>query len=77
MSLYVDRFCGNLQNLPSKLPYLKNLGINFLHLMPLFKSPATESDGGYAVSNFREVEEKFGTLKDLQQLITHLQQEGF
>lgn len=45
--------------------------------MPLFKSPATESDGGYAVSNFREVEEKFGTLKDLQQLITHLQQEGF
>ncbi|MFX8856500.1 alpha-amylase family glycosyl hydrolase, partial [Acinetobacter baumannii] len=52
MSLYVDRFADNLANLPSKFPYLKNLGVNFLHLMPVFESPAGESDGGYAVSNF-------------------------
>jgi len=45
--------------------------------MPLFKSPANESDGGYAVSDFRAVEEKFGTLKDLQNLIQQLQQQGF
>ena len=68
MSLYVDRFCGNLQNMPAKLDYLTNLGVNFLHLMPVFQSPAGESDGGYAVSDFRKVEERFGTLEDLKDL---------
>jgi amylosucrase len=64
MSLYVDRFCGNLKNLPNKLPYLKELGVNFLHLMPLMESPTNESDGGYAVSNFRKIDSKFGTNED-------------
>lgn len=68
MSLYVDRFCGNLQQLPGKLNYVKDLGVNFLHLMPVFKSPAGESDGGYAVSDFRKVDERFGSLHDLQVL---------
>ncbi len=70
MSLYVDRFCGDIANLTTKLDYLKNLGINFLHLMPLFESPGNESDGGYAVSNFRKIDDRFGTLYDL-----HLVQE--
>lgn len=68
MSLYVDRFAGNLQNLASKLHYFKKLGVNLLHLMPVFKSPPGESDGGYAVADFRQVDERFGTLKDLQAL---------
>lgn len=66
MSLYVDRFCGNLANLPNKIQYLQTLGVNVLHLMPLFKSPTHESDGGYAVSDFRQVDERFGTLEELQ-----------
>ena len=65
MSLYVDRFCGNLKNVANKLDYFTELGVNFLHLMPLFQSPAGESDGGYAVSDFRKVDERFGTLDDL------------
>ncbi len=68
MSLYVDRFCGNLQNLSNKLDYFKKLGVNFLHLMPIFESPAGESDGGYAVSDFRKVDERFGSLEDLEAL---------
>lgn len=75
MSLYVDRFCGQLADLPAKLPYLKDLGINFLHLMPVFQSPEGESDGGYAVSDFRKVDERFGTLDDLQKLQLRMQQE--
>jgi amylosucrase len=66
MSLYVDRFCGNLKSLGDKLGYFKSLGVNFLHLMPVMESPAGESDGGYAVSDFRKVEERFGTMKDLK-----------
>jgi amylosucrase len=33
--------------------------------MPIFESPAGESDGGYAVSNFRKVDPRFGSLGDL------------
>ncbi|WP_153796822.1 alpha-amylase family glycosyl hydrolase [Foetidibacter luteolus] len=68
MSLYVDRFCGNLQQLAEKLGYFEKLGVNFLHLMPVFESPANESDGGYAVSNFRKVDERFGTIADMREL---------
>ncbi len=76
MSLYVDRFCGNLTKLGSKLDYFKKLGINFLHLMPIFQSPAGESDGGYAVSNFRKVDERFGTLDDLKKVQQQMATEG-
>lgn len=68
MSLYVDRFCGALKNMPRKLTYFSRLGVNFLHLMPVFQSPAGESDGGYAVSDFRKIDERFGTLEDLKTL---------
>jgi amylosucrase len=68
MSLYVDRFCGNLQNLADKLDYFKKLGVNFLHVMPVFQSPEGESDGGYAISDFRKVDERFGSLGDLKKL---------
>jgi len=76
MSLYVDRFCGNLQSLPEQLPYVKDLGVNLLHLMPLFQSPDGESDGGYAVSDFRQVDPRFGTLDDLVNVQKRLQAEG-
>jgi amylosucrase len=73
MSLYVDRFAGQINKLPSKLPYLEKLGVNFLHLMPLFKSPEGESDGGYAVEDFRVVEERLGTIDDLRAFQAELQ----
>ena len=68
MSLYVDRFCGSLRELKNKLDYFEKLGINFLHLMPVFESPEDTSDGGYAVSDFRKVDKRFGTLDDLKDL---------
>src|ERR1017187_7123188 len=42
MSLYVDRFCGAIPKLETKIPYFKELGVNLLHLMPLFESPKGE-----------------------------------
>ena len=73
MSLYVDRFSSNLKGLENKLDYFDKLGVNFLHLMPVFESPAGESDGGYAVSNFRKVDSRFGTLDDLKNLQNEMQ----
>ncbi len=68
MSLYVDRFCDDLETLHSKLGYFEEAGINVLHLMPLFESPQGESDGGYAVSDFRTIDQRFGTIQDLKDL---------
>ncbi|MBC7886625.1 MAG: alpha-amylase [Ferruginibacter sp.] len=68
MSLYVDRFCGDLGRLAKKLWYFKKLGVNLLHLMPVMESPEGESDGGYAVADFRKVDKRFGSLADLQKL---------
>lgn len=75
MSLYVDRFAGDLKGLPTKLAYLKKLGVNFLHLMPVFESPAGESDGGYAVSDFRKVDARFGNMEDLKNVQKNMQEQ--
>lgn len=75
MSLYVDRFCGDINTLRDRLGYFEKLGVNLLHLMPLFESPPGESDGGYAVSDFRKVDQRFGTLDDLMLLQQQMQQQ--
>lgn len=75
MSLYVDRFAGDLKALPAKLNYLKNLGINFLHLMPIFESPAGESDGGYAVADFRKIDARYGNLDDFKIVQKNMQEQ--
>ncbi|MDN3685240.1 alpha-amylase family glycosyl hydrolase [Vibrio sinaloensis] len=77
MAVYVDLFAGDLKKkLQMKIPYLKSLGINYLHLMPLYKAPEGDSDGGYAVSDYRKVDPKLGTEKDLAQLAEALSDEG-
>lgn len=76
MSLYVDRCCGTLHDLANRLDYFDELGIKLLHLMPLFESPPGESDGGYAVSDFKKVAAPFGTLEDLRALQKKMQQRG-
>jgi amylosucrase len=65
---YVDRYAGTLNGLRERIPYFQQLGITYLHLMPLFASPALNNDGGYAVSSFREVNPALGTTDDLRAL---------
>ena len=73
---YVDLFADNLQNLRERIPYLSELGITYLHLMPVFKVPKGDNDGGYAVSSFREVKPSLGTMQDLSELATELRHHG-
>jgi amylosucrase len=73
---YVDLFAGDLQGLKTKIPYFKELGLTYLHLMPLFKCPEGNSDGGYAVSSYREVNPALGTMADLRELASELRQNG-
>ena len=73
---YVDLFAGDLTGIRKKIPYFKELGITYLHLMPLFKSPEGENDGGYAISSYREVNPKLGTMEELVELADNLRAEG-
>lgn len=69
---YVDLFAGNLQGIREKIPYFEELGLTYLHLMPLFKTPEGNSDGGYAVSSYREVNPALGTMEQLAELAGEL-----
>lgn len=73
---YADRFAGNLQGVVERIPYLKELGIRYLHLMPLLLPRQGENDGGYAVADYRQVHPDLGSMDDLQALCTKLRQEG-
>jgi amylosucrase len=73
---YVDLLAGDLQGLRKKIPYFQELGLTYLHLMPLFKVPAGESDGGYAISDYRTVEPRLGTMDELRTLTVELRQAG-
>jgi amylosucrase len=73
---YVDCFAEDISGLIRRIPYLADLGITYLHLMPVFKSPAGDNDGGYAVSSYREVNPKLGTMADIEHLASELRQRG-
>jgi amylosucrase len=73
MMLYVDLFNIDFNGLKEKIPYLLDLGINTVHLMPFLEVPEFENDGGYAVRNYREVNPKFGTMKDFEALVKEFQ----
>ncbi|MDE7243447.1 MAG: alpha-glucosidase C-terminal domain-containing protein [Oscillospiraceae bacterium] len=76
MMLYVNAFAGNLQGVEKKLPYLRECGVNYLHLMPLLESPRGRSDGGYAVSDFRKIQPELGTMEDLESLADACREDG-
>ena len=72
MALYADGFAEDIPGVTSRLSYLQELGVNMLHIMPILKCPKNASDGGYAVSDFRDVDSKFGKLEDVRKLANSL-----
>jgi amylosucrase len=74
--LYVDRFAGTLAGLREHLGYFEELGISYLHLMPLFRVPEGESDGGYAISSYREVDPRLGSMEELAELADEFRARG-
>jgi len=68
MALYCKGFAGTLRGLQDRLNYFQELGINLVHVMPVMRCPEGSSDGGYAVSDFREINPEVGNLEDVQQL---------
>ena len=68
MMMYVNSFAKTLKRLESRLDYVQECNVNYLHLMPLLSSPKGRSDGGYAVADFRSVQEELGTMEDFARM---------
>jgi amylosucrase len=73
---YADRFAGSLQGIGGHLDYLGELGVTYLHLMPLLEPRAAENDGGYAVADYDAVDPRLGTMADLEGLAGDLHERG-
>ncbi len=73
---YVDRYATDLDGVRARIPYFKELGLTYLHLMPLFLAPEPNSDGGYAVSSYREVNPALGSMEQLRGLAAELRANG-
>jgi len=73
---YADRFAGTLAGVAEHLDYLAELKVRYLHLMPLLRSRPGETDGGYAVADYREVDRSLGTMDDLERLCGRLRELG-
>jgi len=65
---------GDLKGLTNRLDYLKDLGVTGIWLMPITRSQ--DQDHGYAVSDYRNVEAAYGSLADLDTLVTQAHQRG-
>ncbi len=73
---YIDRFNGTLRGILDKLDYLEDLGITYIHLMPCLKPRPGDSDGGYSVMDYRQINPDFGTMDDFEAVSAALRQRG-
>jgi amylosucrase len=73
---YADRFAGTLNGVAQRVDYLRELGVTYLHLMPLLAPRPGENDGGYAVMDYGRVRDDLGTMADLAALAGTLHANG-
>ena len=65
---------GDLPGVTSRLPYLRELGVDALWLSPFYTSP--QKDGGYDVADYTDVDPRFGSLADADALIARAHELG-
>ncbi|MEZ5086929.1 MAG: glycoside hydrolase family 13 protein [Tessaracoccus sp.] len=61
---------GDLKGITSRVPYLKELGVDAVWLSPFY--PSALADGGYDVDDYRDVDPKIGTLEDFDEMVAAL-----
>jgi glycosidase len=65
---------GDLNGITSKLPYLKDLGIDTIWLSPIYASPMV--DMGYDISDYHAINPDMGTMQDIERLIKEAHKVG-
>jgi amylosucrase len=73
---YADRFAGTLDGVGRHVDHLVELGVTYLHLLPLLRPRPAPDDGGYAVADYRDVRPDLGTMADLAALARTLHGAG-
>ena len=73
---YADLFAKNLKGIAKRIPYLENLGVTYLHLLPILKPRPGANDGGYAVMDYRALREDLGSMKELRSTADKLHDSG-
>jgi alpha-glucosidase len=65
---------GDVNGIRSKLPYLRDLGVDAIWISPWYRSPM--NDGGYDVADYRDIDPRFGTLADAERLFAEAHDHG-
>jgi len=65
---------GDIRGIIGKLDYLEQLGVDYIWLTPVFPSP--QNDNGYDVLNYIEIDSRFGTMEDMEELIKKAGEKG-
>lgn len=65
---------GDLRGVIKRLDYLKSLGINVIWLCPVYQSPMR--DNGYDISDYYQIDPRFGTMEDMEELISECEKRG-
>ncbi|MDR7189558.1 alpha-glucosidase [Microbacterium sp. BE35] len=65
---------GDIRGVTSRVPYLKELGIDAVWLSPFY--PSALADGGYDVADYRDVDPRLGTLEDFDEMLRALHGAG-
>lgn len=65
---------GDINGIIEKLDYLKTLGVDYLWLTPVYRSPM--NDNGYDISDYYEINPDFGTKEDFKRLLDEAHARG-
>lgn len=65
---------GDLRGITEKLDYIKELGVDYIWLTPVFISP--QRDNGYDVADYYNIDERFGTMDDFDELMKECKVRG-
>ena len=79
--IYPKSFCdtnkdglGDIRGVISKLDYIKELGVDYIWSTPFFVSP--QNDNGYDVEDYYNIDPRYGTMADVEELIAEAGKRG-
>ena len=69
---YIDLYAKNLRGLRDRIPYFRELGLTYLHIMPPYKQPGKHASEGIQATSYRQIDEKLGSMYELSDLAKEL-----
>ncbi|MGR5929866.1 alpha,alpha-phosphotrehalase [Bacillus pacificus] len=64
---YCNKETGDIKGVTEKLDYLKELGVDYIWLTPIYQSP--QNDNGYDVSDYYRIDPSYGTMEEFEELL--------